>query len=94
MFIPDPCLSRLFGRGSVYEINPNKQIAFICVYLCLSCLRGAGAVYDACGAGGGRRRGHDLRYFLLDFVAETDFWRNFLEIDCQGDEFTRGLVGP
>ena len=41
------------GGGSVYEINTNKQIAFICAYLCLSCLRGTGAVYGACGAGGG-----------------------------------------
>ena len=53
MFIPDACLLCLFGGGSVYEINTNKQIAFICAYLCLSCLRGTGAVYGACGAGGG-----------------------------------------
>ena len=24
-----------------------------------------------------------MRYFLLDFVAETDFWRNFLEIGAK-----------
>ena len=94
MFIPDPCSCRLFGGGSVYEINTNKQIAFICVYLCLSCLRGVGAVYCACGAGGRGRRGHDLRYFLLDFVAETGFLEKLFGNRCHVAEFTRGLVGP
>ena len=27
-----PLCCREFGGGSVYEINANKQIAFICVY--------------------------------------------------------------
>ena len=75
-FIPEARLFRLWGKGGVYGINENKRIRLFAVN---GVYRGGKGRLSRLWCGR-RRRGHDLRYFPHDVVAETDFWRNFLEI--------------